>query len=1253
MTACTNADDCNSHASSVSGYREDNSCSCTCSLGYTGDSCENTTTCTIDDNCSGAASAVSGDVATGCTCTCNVGRGGADCSETLTPCTVEENCGGSSKSTGVSGYQETGCTCQCNDLWTGADCSQPSDADRDPCLQAGFECTNGGQVIPGRSPGANGVLPGTCACAGCNPGYTDGEGSCSDSRYSTSAECQTGGGVWTESAGYTCETPNENCTLSVDVNDRGNAANAENGVYYCGNGGTVNTIRPYSDANGRLCGCQCGQGDDVEFKCKNKVLDTGDLAGSCDADTDCSYSGAKLTCQPNGQAYQSCASHADQGDCNSHSECAWNGTYNQCVPSQAAKDTCSAMTDSDCLAQGSGCTLRGECNPKVTSTRTGYGGPQCEEPQNAILAQSGNQQDLSRGIIWCNNQGYAAGKTGSASCSCFPGYTGTNCETVAGSDIIGCPMQDASCPPGQACCKRPEVDYCTGQMANGVYPEIDQCTRANQARLPVGQSRRQRCESQSYFADGAVAQCKYHDRDPTDGAWDYFDQTLNEDGANRLHPRCECDCTRQAGTAGAPGSLINSDQRYQPAPDNLSCIANCSEISPGDNICDGLQGDALQTCRTNNAPCFGRGTCDPTTNKCVCMAGYSGDYCQYETAGFQGKDCGPFGAGAAPESGSTDSYQCVCSGDWSKSGLDINSDGVARCDLDPCHQGVERELQEQSFPAANSGALTLKNITGNLAVPTITKGMGVKWNFAVDGSDLPDVSTADLTNAQNSLEVVSFAPAGSPIVTDDFETGIDANALAGNAPYTDANGAAKPIDAQTQILMFKMQGTHAENTGAFDKVILNHGTFLPAGTKLNFFYRTKGTVSCRVFDTTPGSDLGDCRTSSDGESRSCACKQGWDTNPSTLKCTTRCKFGTWGPGCVYKMDGSGAPDPDTGLVPDLCNASTLNDETLESLKAYSTADGLPARLVGITDNDAFRTALNPDRTNASCRVIDRGDGALDIVYDCDGQGETMPGPTADGALVSAQWQKGTSQDGGETLAGGYVVHDSEGQCLRAVEGGNVICQVGGNGDEIREDNGNTSADCTESNTGSAECSWQTINISRQCPADNANLDTLFSTMDDRETCRTMQCSRTNCGNTLATPDSWHATKDANNQLTACVKNQKGGNLGTNYTCPRLDSYWDDNYPPATNPSYTLFNAQGLVASQPSQFADGSCARVLGCDHCGAGYNAECPTDGYIWGRGDNEKCGNIFGGHYKTCLYDRNSATAKQAAPEDCKWKSS
>ena len=1252
MTPCTSADDCNNHASSVTGYREDGSCSCSCAVGYTGDACENTTTCTIDDNCSGAASAVSGDVATGCSCTCNPGRGGADCSETLTPCTVEDNCGGSSKSTGVSGYQETGCTCQCNNLWIGADCSEPSDADRHPCLQAGFECINGGQVIPGRSPGANGVLPGTCACVGCDAGYTDGEGSCSDSRYRTSVECQRAGGVWTESAGYTCETPNEDCTLSVDVNDRGNAAAAENGVYYCGNGGSVNTIRPYSDANGRLCGCQCGQGDDVEFKCKNKVLDTGDLAGSCNADTDCSYSGARLTCQPNGQAYQSCASHNDQADCNSHSECAWNGTFNQCVPSQAAKDTCSAMTDNDCLAQGSGCTLRGECNPKVSATRTGYGGPQCEEPQNAILAQTGDEQDLSRGIIWCNNQGYAAGKTGSASCACFPGYTGANCETVAGSDTIGCPTQDASCPAGQACCERPEVDFCTGQETNGEFPEIDQCTRANQARLGVGQTRQQRCESQSYFADGEVKQCKFHDRDPTDSAWNYFDQTLDETGANRLHPKCQCDCTRKAGTAGAAGPLINSDQRYQLAPDGLSCIANCSEISPGDNICEGLTGDALQTCRTNNAPCFGRGACDPTTNKCVCNTGFSGEYCQYDMAGFQGKDCGAFGEGAAPEPGSGDSYQCVCKGDWSKSGLDLNNDGVARCDLDPCHQGVERELQEQSFPSANSGALTLKNYTGTLSVPTITKDMGVRWDFAADGTDLPIRNGNSLADVQNSLKVVSFAPAGSPVVTDDFETGTDANALAGNSPYVDANGNAAPIDAQTQILMFKMQGTHSANTGLYDKVILNFGTFLPVDTKLNFFYRTKGTVSCRVFDTTQGSDLGDCRTSSDGQSRSCGCKQGWDTNPSTLKCTTRCKFGTWGPGCVYKMDGTSAPDPDTGIVPNLCDSSTLNDETLESLKAYSTVDGLPSRLVGITDNDEFKAALNPDRTNASCRVIDRGDGALDIVYDCNGQG-MMAGPTNDGAQVSAQWQKGTDQDGGETLAGGYVTHASEGQCLQPIEGGgNVLCQAGGgDGPEIREDNGNTAADCTETNTGSAQCSWQTVNLSRQCPADNAGLDTLFSTMDDRETCRTMQCSRTNCGATNAVPDSWHATKDDDNQLTACVKNQHGGNLDTNYSCPGVSGNWsngDMHAAPGINTTSVAPN-QGLVAARPAQFSDGRCAVVMGCDHCGCSFNGTCP-DGTLSAETSSSNCDEgsfLCGGDYRTCTYD--SANPPSLAT-DCHW---
>ena len=1260
MTSCTSADDCNDHASAVTGYREDNTCSCTCATGYTGDTCGTATSCTIADNCSGQASDVSGNVATGCTCTCNAGKGGADCSSNLTACTVADDCGGPTKATAATGYRETGCTCNCNALWTGADCSTPSDPDADPCIQAGFACVNGGSLVPDGAPGAGGALPGSCGCTQCDTGYTDGEGACEDASKLTKAECEAAGSTWTPAAGYTCGTPNENCTLSTDAATRDNSANGESGVYFCANGGTINTIRPYSDAAGRLCGCVCGQGDQTNFICKNSVLDTANLQSSCESNAACSYSGSRLTCQPNGQAFQSCADHTDADDCGTHSECTWDGIYNKCIPSQTVKDTCLALTDNQCLSQGSGCTLRGDCNAKVTATRTGFGGAHCDMPQDAILGSSAGDENLAKGIIWCNNQGYASGKTGNASCVCFPGFTGNNCENRAGADIVGCPAQDASCPQGQACCNRPDVNYCTGQAAgDGSYPPVDACTRVNQARLGLGQSRQQRCEQQTYTTSGgSQAYCKYHDRDPADSEWNYFDQNLNSDGANRLHPKCQCNCERKKSGNDQQGVLIDADQRYQNSVDGLSCIANCSEISPGDTICDGLTGEALQQCKEGNSPCFGRGSCNPTTNKCTCDTGYAGDYCEYETSGFTEKVCG-FGKGAAPPSGSTDAYQCVCKGDWSSSGLEFNADGIAKCDLDPCHQGVTRRTAERSFPQANGGAIPLDiTWTNNVAaVPTVTKGMGVRWDFAADGSDIPGTAAADLEDVQKSLVVVSYAPSGSTPVYADFETGTNADALAGNSPYQ-LLGDPAPIDAETQKMLFKMQGVHGGNTsGENDKVILNKGTFLETGTVLDFFYKTKGLVSCRVFDATPGGAKELCTQSSDGLSRACDCKLGWYTDASTEKCTHKCKFGTWGPGCIYKMDGTTTPDPTSGMVPDLCDQETLNDDMIDSLMECLPEHGLPSRCADKTTRAAFRAALNPTMgSNATCRVVDTGSGALDIQYDCNGQGETMPGPTADGALVSAQWQKGTSQDGGETEAGGWVIHDNEGQCVRAVEGGgNVICRGGGgDGEEIRQSRGNTAAECTESNTGSADCSWQTVTVNRQCPADNADLDTLFSTMDDRETCRTMQCSRTNCGNTLAKPDSWHATTNANNELTACVKNQKGGDLDTNYKCPGVSGNWsngDMHAAPGISTTSVAPN-QGLVAARPTQFGDGRCAVVMGCDHCGCGYNGECPS-GELEEKISESNCddGNFLcGGDYRTCAYD---SLNPPTLAKNCHWHES
>jgi hypothetical protein len=543
--------------------------------------------------------------------------------------------------------------------------------------------------------------------------------------------------------------------------------------------------------------------------------------------------------------------------------------------------------------------------------------------------------------------------------------------------------------------------------------------------------------------------------------------------------------------------------------------------------------------------------------------------------------------------------------------------------------------------------------------------MGVRWDFAADGSDIPGTADADLANVQASLVVVSYAPAGSTPVYADFETGTNADALAGNYPYQNVDEEPEPIDAATQIMLFKMQGAHNGNaTGGHDKVILNKGTFLGTGTVLDFFYKTKGAVSCRVFDSTAGGAQELCTQSSDGLHRACDCRPGWYTSTATEKCTNRCKFGTWGPGCIYKMDGTSTPDPDTGLVPDLCDQTTLSDTIIESLMTYDDEHGLPARCAGTTTIAEFRTALNPPRgSNTTCSVINAGPGdALDIQYDCLGEG-AMDGPNTDGTQVSAQWQKGTDQNAAdETTAAGWVVHDNEGQCLMEVNGDKVLCQLGGNGETIREDNGYSATDCTMENTGNMgtcdgamastseqcttaggtwtdgdrdKCKWEEVNVKTQCPANNAGLDSLFSERNVRAECRLMQCNRTNCGKTNATPDSWHVrtktetTSDGQSytQLDGCVKNTKGGTSG-NYACPQGPD------PPA--PEFHRPTVAEMIWQAPSQTADGKCRSVQYCDNCSILDNDDCGGSTAI---PMIEGSCSALTGNRQTCLYNAATAT--------------
>ena len=1115
--------------------------------------------CTIDDDCSGEATAVEGDIVAGCTCTCKANRDLADCSTELRACNITADCSGPTHSTGVVGYDGS-CTCACNDLWTGDSCADQADQDTNPCVQQGFNCVNNGHIDPDGAPEAGGVLPGTCACSRCDRGYTDGEGTCSDPAYTTKAECDIAG-TWTPTPGYTCSTPNENCTLSTDVGDISNQSNAENGVYYCANGSTIQTNSPYSQ--GRVCGCNCGPDDILKFQCENSPLETNDLAGSCNAVTGCSYDGSLLTCQPNGQAFSECVEHNTSTTCGEHSECLWDSAMNQCTVSDGARSTCLSKSDNECLGQGSKCTLRGVCNVVNDSTRTGFGGAHCTIAQNAILAASAGDEMADKGIIWCNGHGVASGKTGSASCVCHPGWTGDKCQTVAGANDFGCPTQDGNCNEEQsACCARPIVDYCTGTGGN----EVSACTRANEVRLGIGESRQQRCESQQYFENAATVNCVYHDIDPIDNQWHFFDRDL--DSSDRLNPVCTCDCARMKSADLSKGELIGSDQQYQLSENGMKCIANCSQISPGDTICNGLVGDALEKCKQNNSPCYGRGSCNPATNKCNdrCLAGYTGDYCQHDTTGYESNDCGDYGQGAAPDDGSQLGYKCVCLGDWSSDGTDVNADGVAKCNVDPCHEGVTREVQRQSYPygADGIGLISIK-LPVKQDSPHVIKGMAIKSVPALTAAEVIDLPDGD------TLTVVSVAPANSTAVTTAFETSTD----------------------DLSLQRFRLEGVHVANTSNYDKIEPSNPTSLTVDKELSFYHLKQGTIKCEIFDKSEGS-RGECRSSSDGKTRSCNCELGFKPNSATRRCEL-CPFGTWGPGCNYRMDGTGAIDPETGQSMNLCVKSSLSDTVIKALMLSDAAHGRPDRTFGkcsdenyilqteceaASSEDAiktwtdgistvadFRAKLLPPAGKATCEVVDTGGGSFDIRYNCDGEEDDPPvmieGPNNDGTVINSKWLKGVNQN-----------YDIGTVCVDA----------------------------------------------------------------DSEHCRALQCNRTPCGATDATPDSWHASIDTLNKVTGCVKNTLGGAVGTNYRCASIDKY--DSGDSGGRGDYPGANATQMTWQAPVQNEDGKCRSVRYCDDMGILDQKTCTNSAGAsptatdplkirhqggWGP---------FHGTFWTCLYD-------------------
>ena len=169
--ACTIAQDCNNHATSVSGTVA-TGCTCACRNMWQGAQCQTCPSqydasedcgacapgfvnyplctknpapaCTIAQDCSDNAIQVSGTPATGCICTCRNMWQGAQCQTCpsqynpaldcgacapgyhgafpvcVPSCTIARDCSGNAVA--VSGSNATGCVCTCRNMWQGARC---------------------------------------------------------------------------------------------------------------------------------------------------------------------------------------------------------------------------------------------------------------------------------------------------------------------------------------------------------------------------------------------------------------------------------------------------------------------------------------------------------------------------------------------------------------------------------------------------------------------------------------------------------------------------------------------------------------------------------------------------------------------------------------------------------------------------------------------------------------------------------------------------------------------------------------------------------------------------------------------------------------------------------------------------------------------------------------------------------------------------------------------------------------------------
>ena len=454
---CTNETNCNSNAATVSGNLVIG-CTCTCATGYTGSTCDSCSTnyggypeceeiaCQNDDNCNGHATAVTGTLVSGCICTCSTGFTGASCNMCANNyenyptcsevnCTTEDNCNGHADA--ASGTLVSGCTCTCSTGFSGASCELCADKYENYPTCSKIQCT-----VPancnGHADAVSGTLVSGCTCT-CSTGFTGSScGSCAEKyeNYPTCSEIQ--------------------CTVPANCNGHADAASGtlvSGCTCTCSTGFNGSSCRSCADKYENYPTCS-------EIKCTvpancngHAGAVSGTLVSGCTCTCSTGFTGASCElCADKYRGYPQCTEiPCENTDCNNHANAVSGTLVSGCTCTCSIGFTgtscgsCADKYENYPTCSEINCTVPANCNGHADGVSgTLVGGCACTCSTGFTGSSCGSCADKYENYPTCseinctvpaNCNGHADAVSGTlvsgCTCTCSTGFTGASCKLCA------------------------------------------------------------------------------------------------------------------------------------------------------------------------------------------------------------------------------------------------------------------------------------------------------------------------------------------------------------------------------------------------------------------------------------------------------------------------------------------------------------------------------------------------------------------------------------------------------------------------------------------------------------------------------------------------------------------------------------------------------------------------------------------------------------------------------------------------------